>query len=199
MQSLDKKYKVCIGSRQMCSCADGELCVHLLFVMLRVLGVPQANAVLWQHSLTDNELAAVLARKLGGADAEQAKHRFLRRGSAGDAAAAAAPRTLTVCKVAQAGPPSFSVVIRPGRWRAHNHGSLMFGAAICIVQFVRTPICPPCCSHLLRVSQPFRGNAARPRIRVSLGGWRRHDRHRHEVGRRRETGEYTRYPDDAWG
>jgi len=95
VQSLDKKYKVCIGSRQMCSCADGELCVHLLFVMLRVLGVPQANAVLWQHSLTDNEVAAVLAKKLGGADGEQAKHRYLRRGSAGDAAGAAAPRTLT--------------------------------------------------------------------------------------------------------
>lgn len=44
-ESLDKKFKVCIGSRQMCSCADGELCVHLLFVMLRVLAVPQANAV----------------------------------------------------------------------------------------------------------------------------------------------------------
>jgi hypothetical protein len=52
--------------------------------------------VLWQLSLTDNEVAAVLAKKLGGADSDPAKHRFLRRGSAGDAVASAAPRDITV-------------------------------------------------------------------------------------------------------
>jgi E3 ubiquitin-protein ligase ZSWIM2 len=58
-----RKYKVVIGSKQMCShCRYSEgLCVHILFVMLKVLRIPRDNPVVWQQSLTDNEIDNVLS------------------------------------------------------------------------------------------------------------------------------------------
>ena len=67
-----KKHKVIIGHRQYCSCGGGishnhksasahnDMCAHLLFVLHRVLGVPQTNPILWQVSLTERELDEAL-------------------------------------------------------------------------------------------------------------------------------------------
>lgn len=66
------KYKVFIGHRQRCSCGGGinekqknavnghHVCVHLLFVLHRVLGVPKTNPLIWQVSLTERELDEAL-------------------------------------------------------------------------------------------------------------------------------------------
>ena len=65
------KYKVFIGHRQRCSCGAGlnekhkhpnghHVCVHLLFVLHRVLGVPKTNPLIWQVSLTERELEEAL-------------------------------------------------------------------------------------------------------------------------------------------
>lgn len=35
-QHCEKKHKVLIGALQNCSCGDRDLCVHILFVMLKV-------------------------------------------------------------------------------------------------------------------------------------------------------------------
>ena len=78
------KFRVHVGSRQTCSCGGGlghakkknnlppslggstasandpELCVHILFVMLKALKVPPRNPLVWQLALTDRELDEVL-------------------------------------------------------------------------------------------------------------------------------------------
>ncbi|KAL6750982.1 hypothetical protein V8C86DRAFT_2793293 [Haematococcus lacustris] len=62
----DVKRKVLIGARPSCSCAlpggptPAELCLHLLFVLVKVLRVPASNPLVWQLSLTDRELEEVL-------------------------------------------------------------------------------------------------------------------------------------------
>ena len=58
-----KKYKVLIGPRMGCSCgyAEKEVCEHVLFVMVKVLRVPEENPLSWQLSLLDAELETVLA------------------------------------------------------------------------------------------------------------------------------------------
>ncbi|KAK3246243.1 hypothetical protein CYMTET_44215 [Cymbomonas tetramitiformis] len=89
----EKKFKVCIGSNQMCTCGDKELCSHILFVMLKVLGVPQSHPVLWQLSLTDSEVDQTLQRRLGGRGAEQEKKDFLKRAGK-DAAGAVGAREI---------------------------------------------------------------------------------------------------------
>ncbi|GAB9469096.1 hypothetical protein Gpo141_00006385 [Globisporangium polare] len=35
-QNCDKKHKVLVGALQNCSCGDRDVCVHILFVMLKV-------------------------------------------------------------------------------------------------------------------------------------------------------------------
>jgi hypothetical protein len=58
----DDKYKVQIGSSMKCSCKakrDGP-CLHLLFVLLKILRVPPENPFLWQGSLLDHEIDQVL-------------------------------------------------------------------------------------------------------------------------------------------
>jgi len=59
----DKKHKVTIGDIQKCTCPEGSgtgLCLHIFFVMMKVLRVPQTNPLVWQRSLTDREIETVL-------------------------------------------------------------------------------------------------------------------------------------------
>uniref|UniRef100_A0A7S2KPK2 Anaphase-promoting complex subunit 11 n=1 Tax=Leptocylindrus danicus TaxID=163516 RepID=A0A7S2KPK2_9STRA len=69
----DITFKVTIGNIQNCSCGEGlkakKLCVHILFVMLRVLRIEDTNPLAWQLSLTDDEVTRIL----------DGKHRFQRR------------------------------------------------------------------------------------------------------------------------
>jgi len=82
-----KPFKAFIGDNQRCSCGGGEgrgrLCVHLLFVMIKVLRVPETNPLAWQLSLVDSEVTAVLAGKFTATTSSQ-RHAYLRRGSTGD-------------------------------------------------------------------------------------------------------------------
>ncbi|KAG2432423.1 hypothetical protein HYH02_012994 [Chlamydomonas schloesseri] len=66
-EGSEVKRKVQIGSRITCSCSPvgpngtcKELCLHTLFVMVKVLRVPVGNPLLWQLSLSDRELEEVL-------------------------------------------------------------------------------------------------------------------------------------------
>ena len=55
--------KVLIGSRVTCSCKNGksgDACIHKLFVMLKVLGIPPSNPIIWQGSLLDRELEELI-------------------------------------------------------------------------------------------------------------------------------------------
>lgn len=54
----DRKFKVYIGTLQSCSCGDAEICIHILFVMLKVLRVPREMPILWQKSLIDSEVGS---------------------------------------------------------------------------------------------------------------------------------------------
>lgn len=57
-----KKFKVQIGGSMECSCkSKGELpCVHLLFVLVKLLRVPMENPLVWQASLLDGEVEQIL-------------------------------------------------------------------------------------------------------------------------------------------
>ncbi|KAG1685515.1 hypothetical protein DVH05_008292 [Phytophthora capsici] len=60
-QNCEKKHKVLIGSLQTCSCGTADICIHILFVMLKVLRVPATTPVVWQKSLIDFEIEMLLA------------------------------------------------------------------------------------------------------------------------------------------
>jgi hypothetical protein len=55
--------KVQIGSRQSCSCShpidEKGVCIHILFVMVKVLRISPENPVVWQKSLNDAEIEQV--------------------------------------------------------------------------------------------------------------------------------------------
>jgi len=79
-----KPFKVFIGSNQRCTCGGGEatgkLCKHILFVMNKVLRVPETNPLCWQLSLIDSEITNILAGKFNATTTSQ-RHAFLRRGA----------------------------------------------------------------------------------------------------------------------
>ncbi|UPQ98695.1 hypothetical protein HOP50_03g20010 [Chloropicon primus] len=57
------KTKVLVGSRVTCStckASQDNVCIHTLFVMLKVLGVPPSNPLVWQGSLLDRELEELI-------------------------------------------------------------------------------------------------------------------------------------------
>ncbi|KAI9208004.1 uncharacterized protein BJ171DRAFT_636488 [Polychytrium aggregatum] len=60
----EKKYKVGLGSCQTCTCADfvseQELCVHILWVMIKVFHVPKDSEAIYQRSLVEREISQVL-------------------------------------------------------------------------------------------------------------------------------------------
>ncbi|KAL0037055.1 hypothetical protein WJX77_010709 [Trebouxia sp. C0004] len=61
----ERNHKVLFGPRPTCSCRKGrdmELCIHHIFVMLRVLRLSPNNPIIWQLSLIDRELDEALWR-----------------------------------------------------------------------------------------------------------------------------------------
>ena len=56
-------YHVFLGDRHSCSCGADELCVHILYVLATHLGVATDNPLLWQLSLAEHELDAILAER----------------------------------------------------------------------------------------------------------------------------------------
>eukprot|EP00850_Spirogloea_muscicola_P000770 SM000003S11015 [mRNA] locus=s3:290395:294938:- [translate_table: standard] len=61
--STGNVYTVTISRMPRCTCPDnarGNVCKHLLFVMLRVLKVPQDNPCIWQKALLADEVASLL-------------------------------------------------------------------------------------------------------------------------------------------
>ena len=89
----EKPFKVYIGDNQRCSCGGGEgrgkLCAHLLYVMVKVLRVPETNPLSWQLSLVDSEVTNILAGRIGTTSRRNNRparpHAFLRRGSRSEA------------------------------------------------------------------------------------------------------------------
>ena len=67
-----QKYKVAIGDMQKCTCGSSDICIHILFIMLKVLRVPKNNPVVWQHSLLEREINDCLS---GRYRAAQQRHR----------------------------------------------------------------------------------------------------------------------------
>ena len=59
-----RKVKVFIGNTHCCSCTPtapaGFLCVHILFVMIRVFKLPKDSPLVYQQALVDSEIAELL-------------------------------------------------------------------------------------------------------------------------------------------
>ncbi|RKO87683.1 hypothetical protein BDK51DRAFT_16435 [Blyttiomyces helicus] len=59
-----EKIKVGLGALQTCTCsvfaAEGELCVHILWVLLKIFRVPPESEFVYQLALVDREIAEVL-------------------------------------------------------------------------------------------------------------------------------------------
>eukprot|EP01064_Diplonema_japonicum_P006649 TRINITY_DN14498_c0_g1_i1.p1 TRINITY_DN14498_c0_g1~~TRINITY_DN14498_c0_g1_i1.p1 ORF type:complete len:448 (+),score=85.36 TRINITY_DN14498_c0_g1_i1:37-1380(+) len=61
LEGDEKKYKVMVGNPHKCSCrASGDLCLHVLFILLRVFKVPEESEVCWQKGLTDRQIQSLL-------------------------------------------------------------------------------------------------------------------------------------------
>jgi len=62
--ALDTKFKVFLGNPHGCSCKRGNLCVHILFVLLKVLRVSEDDPLVWQSCLIERELDQILRGKV---------------------------------------------------------------------------------------------------------------------------------------
>lgn len=98
-----RTHRVLIGSLQSCSCGGVDasqslLCLHVLFVMVKVLRVPPENPLAWQLSLVDAELESVLAFR-HQRDTVRRRHDFLRRRSTDEALAPTGVADDDVCPV----------------------------------------------------------------------------------------------------
>ena len=77
-----KKYKVAIGDMQRCTCGCSDICVHILFIMLKVLRVPKDNPVVWQHCLLEREINDCLSGRYRALQCRRPKVRdYLKRSS----------------------------------------------------------------------------------------------------------------------
>ena len=60
-------YKVGLGSRQTCSCPifqrEKEICIHLLWIMMKVYKLDKDNEILYQLSLVEREIDEMIKNK----------------------------------------------------------------------------------------------------------------------------------------
>ncbi|KAJ3350845.1 E3 ubiquitin-protein ligase Zswim2 [Entophlyctis luteolus] len=63
-KSAEKCYKVSLGSFQSCSCrvylTENDICVHILWVMLKVFRAKPDNEMLYQNSLIEREISELM-------------------------------------------------------------------------------------------------------------------------------------------
>eukprot|EP00055_Hartaetosiga_balthica_P015830 m.96662 g.96662 ORF g.96662 m.96662 type:complete len:301 (-) comp8970_c0_seq2:1768-2670(-) len=63
-----KKYKIFLGEPHTCSCVTfmkkRDLCVHILWVLLKKFRIAQSNALVWQRSLNEREILQLLKGEL---------------------------------------------------------------------------------------------------------------------------------------
>ncbi|KAI8842972.1 hypothetical protein BC829DRAFT_297983 [Chytridium lagenaria] len=64
LNSLATKVKVGLGSRHTCTCStftgESELCIHILWVMIKMFRVPLESDLLFQHSLVEREISEIM-------------------------------------------------------------------------------------------------------------------------------------------
>ncbi|KAI9100500.1 hypothetical protein DFS34DRAFT_488472 [Phlyctochytrium arcticum] len=64
VNTTSRKYKVSLGSTQSCSCSqflrERELCVHVLWLMLKVFKIPKDSETIYQISLVEREVTELL-------------------------------------------------------------------------------------------------------------------------------------------
>jgi hypothetical protein len=53
-------FAVSLGFSQRCSCTSRDICVHIIYVMMRFFGVPKDSDLLWQKSLTNQQITSLL-------------------------------------------------------------------------------------------------------------------------------------------
>ncbi|KNC52146.1 uncharacterized protein AMSG_00972 [Thecamonas trahens ATCC 50062] len=53
-------FHVFLGDKHGCSCGESDACLHILFVLTAVLGVSPSDPMVWQLSLKEHELDAIL-------------------------------------------------------------------------------------------------------------------------------------------
>lgn len=83
------KFKVLIGSMQRCSCGERDLCLHILFVMLKIFRIAPEDPRVWQLSLTDAEVEGAIKARFALQEARRrAARRRRRRGESPGAAVA---------------------------------------------------------------------------------------------------------------
>ena len=82
-----RTYKVAIGNPHKCSCGSRDICQHILFCMIKVLGVPRDNPLVWQRALVEREINMIISGRLvshmeaRGDNSQRPRHNFLRRRS----------------------------------------------------------------------------------------------------------------------
>ena len=59
-QRRRKSFKVLLGNPVRCACGSQPPCIHVAWVLTRVLRLPETSELLWQHALVDRELQEVL-------------------------------------------------------------------------------------------------------------------------------------------
>jgi E3 ubiquitin-protein ligase ZSWIM2 len=57
----DNSRRVILGSSHSCNCKEEGFCMHILFVILKVLRIPQTNALSQKSGFTDAEIEMALA------------------------------------------------------------------------------------------------------------------------------------------
>lgn len=55
-----ESFKLVLGNPHSCSCGAKDLCIHFLYVLLKVLRVPENNHLCWQLCFTDSDINSIL-------------------------------------------------------------------------------------------------------------------------------------------
>jgi hypothetical protein len=78
------EFKVSIDPVRECTCRESDVCVHILYIMIRVFRVPKEAEILWQRALTEHEVESLQSGSIGRDPAarQRVKRTEVRRGPA---------------------------------------------------------------------------------------------------------------------
>lgn len=77
-EGVDRKFKVFLGDQHSCTCQtfmkENELCIHILWVLLKKFRIPKENQIIFQLSLVEREINEVMRGCHAGSNRKHEHH-----------------------------------------------------------------------------------------------------------------------------
>lgn len=71
-----ERFTVNIGDRHTCTCKSDDLCIHIIYILMKYFGVPKDNPILFKQPLSEYEVNLIIDGKTRGVEPQKPQEKY---------------------------------------------------------------------------------------------------------------------------